>query len=201
MSTAETPRRTVPLEAGLSPDNPPCPVCGEPLFGWATLPLSEVGVRRCETCSLAVAGDPPPREELIAELAEARGPIANRSSLIAWIGVSGWAGIERSRTVCFSRDAVRRLGFRPSVRPAFGLATQTILNSFTFGHNVGLGWFGRGEATPADELWKRRIDNCITVLASPVVLIAATFIEVTGAIFKRGGSIAPQQRHDRGGEA
>lgn len=200
MNTAEKPQRTVPLEAGLSPDNPPCPVCGEPLFGWATLPQSEVGVRRCETCSVAVAGDPPPREELIAELAEARGPVPNRSSLIAWIGVSGWAGIERSRRVSFSRESVRQLGFDGSVRPAFLLASQTILNSFTFGHNVALGWLGRGEATPADEPWKRNIDGFITVLASPVVVIAATLIELTGSAFRRGGRISLKQRGQAAGK-
>jgi hypothetical protein len=189
VSAAETPRRTVPLEAGISPDNPPCPVCGEPLFGWATLPSSGVGVRRCETCSVGIAGDPPTKEEVIADLEAAGGRVANRSSLIAWIGVSGWAGIELHRKVLFSRDAVRRLGRTPRARPAFALAAQSLLNSFTFGHNIGLGWFGRGESTPAAEVWQRRVDAGITVLASPVVLLAATLIELIGSAFGRGGSV------------
>ena len=28
----------VPLEAGLGPENPPCPICGEPIFPWLELP-------------------------------------------------------------------------------------------------------------------------------------------------------------------
>ena len=52
---ARTP--VVPLEAGAGPDNPPCPACGEPLFGWlAEQERLGAPVRRCESCGLGVVG-------------------------------------------------------------------------------------------------------------------------------------------------
>src|SRR5512146_2075417 len=55
------PQRTpvVPLEAGAGPDNPPCPACGEPLFGWIDVRPGLGGpVRRCESCGLGAVGEP-----------------------------------------------------------------------------------------------------------------------------------------------
>lgn len=171
----------------MGPDNPPCPACGEPLFGWATLPLSDVPVRRCETCDLGVAGDPPPRREAVAILRSAPGRIPNRRAMIARLSSSGWAGIEHGRTLMFSKSAVGRLGARARTRPSLLLAVQTLLNSFTFGHNIALGMLGRGEPTEAPERWQRRIDSAISVLASPVVLVAATIVELLGTLAGRGG--------------
>ena len=49
----------VPLEAGAGPDNPPCPACGEPLFGWIDLRAGLAGpVSRCESCGLGVVAEP-----------------------------------------------------------------------------------------------------------------------------------------------
>ncbi len=190
MSAAETPRRTVPLEAGLSPDNPPCPACGEPLFGWATLPLSEVPVRRCETCGLGVTGEPPSRDDAVAELRAAGRRVPNRRAMIARFGASGWAGIEAGRRLMFTRDSVRRLGADAKVRPSVWIATQTLLNSFTFGHNIALGKLGRAEATPAGERWQRRIDGAISVLAFPVVVVAAAATELIATIAQRPAALA-----------
>jgi hypothetical protein len=190
VSAAELPRKTVSLEEGISVENPPCPVCGEPLFGWATLPLSQVPVRRCENCGIGIAGVPPPRDEVLATLSGSTRPVPNRSAAMARISASGWAGIDRDTKVVFSEDAVKRLGRTGRSRPALLLATQTLLNSFTFGHNVGLGLIGRGSATPAELLWQRRIDTAISVLASPVVLIAAAVLEGAGSLAGRGGALA-----------
>lgn len=44
----------VPLEAGASPENPPCPACGEPLFPWVGMPVATGIAHRCEACGLAV---------------------------------------------------------------------------------------------------------------------------------------------------
>ena len=50
-------RPVVPLEAGASPENPPCPACGEPLFGWIDQRPGLAGpVSRCESCGLGVVG-------------------------------------------------------------------------------------------------------------------------------------------------
>lgn len=190
MSAAEAPRRTVPLEAGLSADNPPCPVCGEPLFGWATLPLSDVPVRRCETCGLGVAGEPPTFAGAVADLRSAGGRVPNRRGMIARFGASGWAGIEKGRRLMFTKDSAGRLGAHAKARPSVAIPTQTLLNSFTFGHNIALGRLGRAEATPADERWQRRIDGAISVLASPVVLVAAVVAEVVATVARRPSALA-----------
>ena len=48
--------RVVPLEAGAGPENPPCPACGEPLFGWiGEKPGLPGPVRRCESCGRSKA--------------------------------------------------------------------------------------------------------------------------------------------------
>lgn len=44
----------VPLEAGASPANPPCPACGEPLFPWVGMPVATGIAHRCEACGLGV---------------------------------------------------------------------------------------------------------------------------------------------------
>ena len=84
----------VPLEAGLGPENPPCPACGEPLFGWLTAPARSEIVRRCERCGLGVAGEASAaeaREALEADLAGGR--VAHRQSLPAWLGRGAWAAL------------------------------------------------------------------------------------------------------------
>src|SRR5690348_17723699 len=71
MDRAESPHTVVPLEAGAGPDNPPCPACGEPLFGWlATQPGLAGPVSRCESCGLGVVGvsGGPRSEEHTSEL-------------------------------------------------------------------------------------------------------------------------------------
>ena len=78
----------VPLEAGAGPENPPCPACGEPLFGWLAAqarpgrpgqPLRELRPRR-RRCSGRARGG-------AARARPARAPrrprIANRGSYAA----------------------------------------------------------------------------------------------------------------------
>ncbi len=66
---------TVPLEAGAGPDNPPCPACGEPLFGWlADQERLGAPVRRCESCGLGVVGTSAGSEEALAVARPARRP-------------------------------------------------------------------------------------------------------------------------------
>lgn len=189
MSAAEAPRRTVPLEAGISAENPPCPVCGEPLFGYTTFPLSPDPVRRCENCDIGVTGVPPTRDEAKAILAAGGKLIPNHTGIAARLGASGWAGIERSRRLMFTKESVKRLGGNAKTRPSILLGAQTLLNSFTFGHNIGLGMLGRGEPVRSPARWQRRIDSAITVLASPVVLVAAVIIELTATLVGRGGAL------------
>jgi hypothetical protein len=193
----------VPLEAGAGPENPPCPACGEPLFGWLSAqPAWRGPVSRCESCGLGVVGAPGEAGEALRELdrlgREGRPRIANRGSYGAALGSAGWAGLEPGSRYFFTVESVRRLVARrdqvvKSSRwaPAAGLAAtwQTLLNSVTFGHNVALAALGRGEAARAKHRWQRRIDALASVvLAIPAILIAIP-IELAGGIFGRGAVI------------
>jgi hypothetical protein len=202
MSTAKrTP--VVPLEAGAGPENPPCPACGEPLFGWlGPRPGLHAAVRRCESCGLGVAGEPGGPEEALRELDRLREGealrIPNRSSYAATLGSAGWAGLDAESRYLFTTEAVRRLAARRDQvvsshrwAPGAGLAAtwQTMLNSVTFGHNVALGALGRGLSVPAERPWQRRIDALASVvLAIPAALIALP-VELVGGLFGRAAVV------------
>ncbi len=192
----------VPLEAGAGPDNPPCPACGEPLFGWIdSRPGLGGPVSRCESCGLGVVGGPGSAGEALRELdrlgTEGGVTIVNRGSFSAWIGGAGWAGLERGSRYLFTIEAVRRLvagrdQIVKSVRwsPGIGIATmwQTILNAFTFGRNGALGALGRAGAVPAAKPWQRRLDALIDVVVAIPVLLIALPLELAGAALRRGGA-------------
>ncbi len=199
-------RRTpvVPLEAGAGPENPPCPACGEPLFGWlGERPGLEGPVSRCESCGLGVIGRAAGPEEALEALdALRRGEetrIADRGSYACSLGSAGWAGLEPGARYLFTVEAVRRLVARRDQvvksrrwAPGASLATtwQTLLNSVTFGRNVALGALGRGVAAPASRRWQRRIDALISVVVAIPALLIALPVELLGAAFKRGAVYA-----------
>ncbi len=192
----------VPLEAGAGPENPPCPACGEPLFGWIDQrPGLRGPVSRCESCGLGVAGEADGVAEALAALdrhgAGDTTRIANRASFSAWIGGAGWAGLEPGGQFLFTVESVRRLvANRDQVvasarwSPAAGITTmwQTILNGFTFGRNVALGALGRTTAVPADKPWQRRLDNLICVVVAIPAFLAALPLELTAAATRRGSA-------------
>jgi hypothetical protein len=201
------PRRqapVVPLEAGAGPENPPCPACGEPLFGWIDQRAGLRGpVSRCESCGLGVAGAPGSVDEALAALDRlTEGEtvrIANRAGFSSWIGGAGWAGLEPGSDYLFTAEAVRRLlANRDQViervrwSPGAGIATmwQTILNGFTFGRNIALAALGRTRAVPAERPWQRRLDNLISVVVAIPALIAAVPLELTAAATRRGSAIS-----------
>lgn len=203
MSTAKrTP--VVPLEAGIGPDNPPCPACGEPLFGWIDRRPGLPGpVRRCESCGLGVAGEAGDPETALAALERHRDGQAvtfpNRDGFAAWVGGAGWAGLEPGARYLFTAEAARRLlAHRDQVvgetrwAPGAGIATmwQTVLNGFTFGRNVALAALGRGEPVPAEELWQRRLDGLISVVVALPALLAAVPMELIAAALRRGGVVS-----------
>jgi hypothetical protein len=190
----------VPLEAGAGPENPPCPACGEPLFGWIDRRPGLAGpVSRCESCGLGVVGEPGDGEEALRELdrlgeAGRTATIADRGGFAAWIGGAGWAGLESDSHYLFTVEAVRRLVARrdqivKSARwsPARGIASmwQTILNGFTFGRNIVL-----GASVPADRPWQRRLDTVIAVVVAIPVLLFAVPLELIAAAAHRGGASA-----------
>jgi hypothetical protein len=193
----------VPLEAGAGPQNPPCPACGEPLFGWIDRRPGLAGpVSRCESCGLGVVGEPGDAEGALRELDRLGEPgrtatIADRGGFSAWIGGAGWAGLERGSRYLFTVEAVRRLVARrdrvvKSARwsPGRGIATmwQTILNGFTFGRNLALGALGHSAAVPAGEPWQRRLDALISVVVAIPALLVAVLLELIAAAARRGGT-------------
>lgn len=192
----------VPLEAGAGPDNPPCPACGEPLFGWIDRRPGLGGpVSRCESCGLGVVGGNGGTKEALRELDRLGGAqsaaIVNRAGFSAWIGGAGWAGLERDSRYLFTIEAVRRLvATRDQVvkstrwRPGVGIATmwQTILNGFTFGRNGALGALGRSAAVPAEKPWQRRLDALIDVVVAIPALLIAVPLELSAAALRRGGA-------------
>jgi hypothetical protein len=203
-SAGGRPTPVVPLEAGASPDNPPCPACGEPLFGWLDAEPGIAGaVRRCESCGLGAVGDAGDVEAALAALDRCRQEdsirIANRAGFSAWMGGAGWAGLHPGSRYLFTPESVRRLvANRDQVvakvrwSPGRGIATmwQTILNGVTFGRNVALGALGRAESVPAERPWQRRLDATITVLAAIPAMIAALPLELLAAAARRGSALA-----------
>jgi hypothetical protein len=198
------PASVVPLEAGAGPENPPCPVCGEPLFGWIDLRAGLAGpVSRCESCGLGVVGESAGVEEALAALDHFSDGdvtrIANRGGFAAWIGGAGWAGLQPGGRYLFTVESVRRLvANRDQVvtkarwSPGAGLATmwQTVLNGFTFGRNVALGALGRASAVPAEKPWQRRLDGLICIVVAIPAFLAALPLELIAAALRRGGAVS-----------
>jgi hypothetical protein len=196
--------KVVPLEAGAGPENPPCPACGEPLFGWIDQRPGLAGpVRRCESCGLGVAGEAGGTEEALAALDRLGDReavrIANRAGFSAWIGGAGWSGLEPGNRYLFTVESLRRLvANRDQVvtsarwSPSAGIASmwQTVLNGFTFGRNVALAKLGRSTAVPAEQRWQRRLDALISVVVALPALLAALPLELIAAAFGRGGTVS-----------
>jgi hypothetical protein len=194
----------VPLEAGAGPDNPPCPACGEPLFGWLGIqPGHGAALRRCESCGLGVAGDAPRPEEALAALDRLRDGealrIDNRAGFAASLGGAGWAALGPEARFLFTVEAVRRLVARRdqvvkvarwSAGASLASTWQTLLNSVTFGHNVALAALGRGEAVLAKRPWQQRIDILASAVLAIPALIFALAIELAGAPFGRGAVVS-----------
>jgi hypothetical protein len=191
----------VPLEAGGGPENPPCPACGEPLFGWLPPAAGLRGpVRRCESCGLGVVSGPGEAAEALAALDGLGEPpcFANRESWAASLAGPAWAALEPGARYLFTVEAVRRLAARRDQivararwAPGRGVAimAQTLLNTLTFGRNVGLGALGRGRAAPAPRPWQRRIDGLITLVLALPTLIVALPIELCAGLLGRGAAV------------
>jgi hypothetical protein len=193
----------VPLEAGAGPDNPPCPACGEPLFGWIDPRAGLAGpVSRCESCGLGVVAEPGSAEDALRGLDPlTEGEtirIVNRGGFASWVGGAGWPGLEPGARYLYTAEAVRRLAAHrdqvvSSARwaPGAGIATmwQTVLNGFTFGRNVALGGLGRARATPAEKPWQRRMDAGISVVVAVPAMLFALPIELIAAACRRGAAL------------
>jgi hypothetical protein len=204
MSAERANIKVVPLEAGGGPENPPCPACGEPLFGWVDARPGMAGpVSRCESCGLGVVGAPGGVEDALAALDRLRAgdkaTIANRAGFSASLGGAGWVGLEPGARYLFTAESVGRLvAHRDQLvttrRWAPGAAIpamwQTILNGFTFGRNVALGALGGAGAVAADKPWQRRLDAVISVLVAVPAMLVALPLELLAAALRRGGALS-----------
>lgn len=198
--TESQPTHVVPLEAGAGPENPPCPACGEPLFGWlAAKPYLRGPTSRCESCGLGVVGASSGADEALRELDRLGGEdgvrIVNRASFTCSLGGAGWSGLGPEAHYLFTVESVRRLvaGRDQVVRsrrwaPLASLATswQSLLNSVTLGHNVALGALGKGQAAPAEKRWQRRIDALASVVLAIPALAIAVPLELAAGLTRRG---------------
>jgi len=204
MDQVESPHAVVPLEAGAGPENPPCPACGEPLFGWIGQKPGMAGpVRRCESCGLGVVGETGGPEEALRALDALRDGdairIENRAGFACSLGNAGWVGLQPQARYLFTAEAVQRLVARrdqvvQSRRwlPGASLAAtwQTLLNSVTFGRNVALGALRDVPAVPAPERWQRRIDALASIVLAIPALLVAVPVELAGGVSGRGAILA-----------
>lgn len=204
MDQAESPHAVVPLEAGAGPDNPPCPACGEPLFGWIAQKPGLAGpARRCESCGLGVVGEATGADEALRDLDRLRDGetirIDNRAGFACSLGGAGWSGLQPQAIHLFTVEAVRRLIARrdqvvKSSRwlPLAGLAAtwQTLLNSVTFGHNAALGALRNVPSRPAAQPWQRQIDALASIILAIPALAIAIPVELAGGLFRRGAVIS-----------
>ena len=105
---------TVPLEAGAGPDNPPCPVCGEPLFVWVDLPVDTGLAHRCEACGLGVMGKTGTTADAIADLERDAGEdgavvFENKASLQSFVTGGAWSGLGTDHAYRFTPESILRL--------------------------------------------------------------------------------------------
>ncbi|MBK5110751.1 MAG: hypothetical protein JJE10_05205 [Thermoleophilia bacterium] len=191
----------VPLEVGAGPDNPPCPVCGEPLFPWVPLPLGTGMAHRCEACGLGVLSRSGATSDALADL-DRGGPngltvvFENRDSLQAWLAGSAWIGLGTDRAYRFTPDSIRRLvanrdqimsGMKWIPGASIVGMWQSGVNLFTFGQNIATGALGKAVAVRAGRPWQRGLDLFISVALTIPIAIIAVPLELLGALLHRGG--------------
>jgi hypothetical protein len=194
-------------------DPPPCPACGEPLFGWVVVRSrdpersGEVVLDRCEACGLGIV-----HGSRSVDLARSEGGVvvaANRRSWQAGIGAAHWAALEPpARDVYPTPQALGLLCDRAGLEPVrlrqppLGVNQvwmwQTLLNAFTFHDNFALDVV-RGRLRPGSSrgLTAFAIDALVSVVAALPVAIVALPLELLAVVAGRGGLIEAEVRRLR----
>jgi hypothetical protein len=185
----------------------PCPLCGEPLYGWVAAEPRRI-LDRCENCGVVVERgavlDPAAEWRALGDGATVALP--NRGSLQATIGLDGWAalGLTPGRLV-LTRRSLELLAERngaeieslstPSTRRAQAWMWQTLLNGLTFHGNFAREWRA-GRLRPASATSRPRfyVDVVVTVLAAPLVALVSVPLELGAALFGRGGELRAEVR-------
>ena len=197
--------------------NPPCPACGEPLYGWVQIARGAGSqlLQRCESCGLGIAAglepDDVPRELLVAAATLPDGALearmANRDSVQARLGGQHWAALDPGRGLYLTRRSLELLAEKAGLSvartafPAWGQSQvwmwQTIVNAFTFHENFAI----RARAGllrplgPAARL-KYLVDAAVTVLATPLILVVSLPLELIAALSGRGAVMVAILKRD-----
>jgi hypothetical protein len=190
----------------------PCPLCGEPLFGWIVVAPPTASQRvldRCENCGAVVERGA--QVDLAAEWDAVRTDgervsVPNRGSLQATIGLDGWAAIDlapgrllltgRSLELLAERNGSRLESVRtPQRRRSQAWMWQTLLNGLTFHPN-----FARevraGRLGPSSAISRPRflVDLVVTVLGAPLVALVSVPLELVAGAVGRGGELEAEAR-------
>lgn len=185
----------------------PCPLCGEPLYGW-TAPDPRRVLDRCENCGVVV------ERGVAVDLASewralGNGPtvtVPNRGSLQATIGLDGWAALGlASGELVLTRSSLELLAERngagiesastPPTRRAQAWMWQTLLNGLTFHDNFAREWRA-GRLRPASATSRPRfyVDLVVTVLAAPLVALVSVPLELGASVFGHGSELRAKVR-------
>ena len=199
--------------------DPPCPLCGEPLYAWIVLPgqgeeasvglplasASETILGRCENCGAALErgreADLEAEWAAIAPSGSTAISTPNRASLQAAIGVEGWAAMPlvdgrllltpKSLALLAEHNGYAVGNVRtPLSSRAQAWMWQTLLNGLTFHPN-----FARevraGRLRPANARSKLAfgVDAVVTVLGAPLVILLSAPLELGAALARRGGEV------------
>jgi len=199
--------------------DPPCPLCGEPLYAWIVLPgreaeasvglplrsESERVLGRCENCGAAlergVEVDLAQEWAAIAPNGAATLSVPNQASLQAAIGVEGWAAMPLARgRLLLTPTSLGLLAARtghlldrvrtPISSRGQAWMWQTLLNGLTFHPNFGREVRG-GRLRPATARGRLAftVDAVVTVLGAPLVALLSVPLELVAALARRGGEI------------
>lgn len=191
------------------PGAPPCPACGDPLFGDLQAEGNLAATRRCETCGV-LASDGGGNLNRLAELRRTvshKAPgetstvrFANAASVQAMFGAESWSRLDRTPgAVNLTPEAVRRAlrdegvevtATRQRARSGMGSMWQTILNLLTFNLNFASeALAGRMHPVGGAEQAKFAIDAAISVLTAIPVAAIAVLIEGIAVLVRRGGEV------------
>jgi hypothetical protein len=185
----------------------PCPLCGEPLYGWIVVAPpggDERVLVRCENCGTVLERGA--EVDLAEEWSALRSAgdaisIPNRGSLQATIGLDGWAAIDLAPgRLLVTRRGLELLAERnqaslgdvrtPQRRRSQAWMWQTLLNGLTFHPN-----FARelraGRLGPSTAISRPRffVDLVVTVLGAPLVALVSLPLEAAAAAIRRGGEL------------
>jgi hypothetical protein len=192
-------------------DEPRCPACGEPLYGWVKVASADGQswvIDRCERCGLGVTRGVPDPGAVFESVRRGLGPgqtaemrFPNRASLQAGIGGDRWAALELpTQRLHPTPWALRLLLGRHGLvatrvrQPPFGrnLAWmwQTLLNGFTFHTNFARDVIrGRLRPKAARSAAAFAVDALVSILAAVPIALVAVPLELAAATARRGGEL------------